>query len=248
MRGRGSTLCREPSPGAARAEPMARDIDTRAVLRPSASHAHPPAAGRSHERLAGARCLAEHIPRREVRRAAGRRPPPLGRRHRGVLDEVEEFLTGVRHGPEPDRVLATVLFTDIVGSTESAARARRPRAGASSSRRHHALVREQLARFRGREIDTAGDGFLATFDGPARGVRCALRDPRRGARRSAWRSAPACTPASARSMGEKSAASPCTRGARRGARGRRRGARLPHREGSGRRLGDRRSLSAAPTR
>jgi len=90
-----------------------------------------------------------------------------------ILDEVEEFLTGVRHGPEPERVLATVLFTDIVDSTA--------RAAALGDRRwrdllegHHARVRRQLERFRGQEIDTAGDGFFASFDGPARGVQCAL--------------------------------------------------------------------------
>lgn len=90
-----------------------------------------------------------------------------------ILDEAEEFLTGVRHRAETDRVLATVLFTDIVGSTERAAQLgdRRWRELLSS---HHALVRKELARFRGREIDTAGDGFLATFDGPARAIRCAL--------------------------------------------------------------------------
>jgi class 3 adenylate cyclase len=89
-----------------------------------------------------------------------------------VVDEVEEFLTGVRHVPEPDRVLATVVFTDIVSSTE--------RAASLGDRRwkdlldaHHARVRALLDRHRGREIDTAGDGFLATFDGPARAVRCA---------------------------------------------------------------------------
>jgi class 3 adenylate cyclase len=89
-----------------------------------------------------------------------------------VLDEVEEFLTGVRQGPEPDRVLATVLFTDIVSSTERAAEL------GDHEWRHllesyYGVVRRELARFRGREIDTAGDGFLATFDGPARGIRCA---------------------------------------------------------------------------
>jgi pimeloyl-ACP methyl ester carboxylesterase len=98
-----------------------------------------------------------------------------------ILDEVEEFLTGARRSPEPDRVLATVLFTDIVGATE--------RAVALGDRRwrelldsHHTGIREQLTRFRGREIDTAGDGFLAAFDGPARGVRCAgaiVREMRR---------------------------------------------------------------------
>ncbi len=89
-----------------------------------------------------------------------------------ILDEAEEFLTGVRRGPEPDRVLATVLFTDVVGSTERAAelgdrRWRDLLAG------YQALVRKELSRFRGREIDTVGDGFLAAFDGPARAIRCA---------------------------------------------------------------------------
>jgi len=89
-----------------------------------------------------------------------------------ALAEIREFLTGVREGPEPDRVLATVLFTDLVGSTE--------RAGELGDRRwrellesHHAVVRRELVRFSGREIDTAGDGFLAAFDGPARAIRCA---------------------------------------------------------------------------
>jgi pimeloyl-ACP methyl ester carboxylesterase len=89
-----------------------------------------------------------------------------------LLDEIEEFLTGVRRGPDPDRVLATVLFTDIVGSTERAA-AIGDRAWSELVERHHAAVRTELGRFRGREVDTAGDGFLATFDGPARAVRCA---------------------------------------------------------------------------
>jgi pimeloyl-ACP methyl ester carboxylesterase len=89
-----------------------------------------------------------------------------------ILDEIEEFLTGVRHGPEPDRVLATVLFTDIVGATERAA-SLGDRRWRDVLEQHHAVVRRELGRFRGREIDTAGDGFLATFDGPARGVRCA---------------------------------------------------------------------------
>jgi class 3 adenylate cyclase len=90
-----------------------------------------------------------------------------------VVDELEEFLTGVRRGPEPDRVLATVLFTDIVGSTERAAELgdRRWRKLLES---HHAAVRRELERWRGREVDTAGDGFLATFDGPARAIRSAF--------------------------------------------------------------------------
>ena len=89
-----------------------------------------------------------------------------------LLDEVEEFLTGVRPRPEPDRLLATVLFTDIVGSTEKAA-ALGDRRWRELLEEHHGLVRRELDRFRGREIDTAGDGFFASFDGPARAVRCA---------------------------------------------------------------------------
>ncbi|MBI3647772.1 MAG: adenylate/guanylate cyclase domain-containing protein [Actinobacteria bacterium] len=94
-----------------------------------------------------------------------------------LLDEIEEFLTGVRQGPDPDRVLATVLFTDIVGSTQHAARLG-DKEWTRLVERHNDTVRKQLERFRGREIDTAGDGFLATFDGPARGVRCALEATR----------------------------------------------------------------------
>jgi class 3 adenylate cyclase len=89
-----------------------------------------------------------------------------------IVDEVEEFLTGARSAPEPDRVLATVLFTDIVGSTERAAEL-----GDSRWRdlleRHGTVVRRELERHRGREVKATGDGFLATFDGPARGIRCA---------------------------------------------------------------------------
>jgi pimeloyl-ACP methyl ester carboxylesterase len=89
-----------------------------------------------------------------------------------VVDEIEEFLTGVRHGPEPDRGLATMLFTDIVGSTVRATELG-DRRWRDLLERHHDLVRRELERFQGREIDTAGDGFLATFEGPARAIRCA---------------------------------------------------------------------------
>jgi class 3 adenylate cyclase len=89
-----------------------------------------------------------------------------------ILAEIREFLTGVREAPEPDRVLATVLFTDIVGSTERAA-ALGDRRWRELLENHHATIRRQLERYRGREIDTAGDGFLASFDGPARAIRCA---------------------------------------------------------------------------
>ncbi len=90
-----------------------------------------------------------------------------------VLDEVQEFLTGVRPIPEPERILATVLFTDIVDSTKKAAELG-DRRWHDLLDKHHELVRQEIARFKGREIKTTGDGFLITFDGPARAVRCAL--------------------------------------------------------------------------
>ena len=90
-----------------------------------------------------------------------------------AIDEIEQFLTGVRPTPLADRVLATVVVTDLVGSTDRA-RELGDRAWSELLERHHGLVRQELERFRGEEIDTAGDGFLALFDGPARAVRCAL--------------------------------------------------------------------------
>jgi pimeloyl-ACP methyl ester carboxylesterase len=91
----------------------------------------------------------------------------------GVLSAVQQFVTGKHEALDDDRVLATVLFTDIVGSTERAS-SLGDRAWRDLLGRHHALVRRQIAHFRGREIATAGDGFLVLFDGPARGVRCGL--------------------------------------------------------------------------
>ena len=94
-----------------------------------------------------------------------------------LLDEVQEFLTGIRRGPDPDRILATVLFTDIVGSTERAAALGDGR-WRELLAAHRAVVRDQLDHWHGREIDTSGDGFLASFEGPARAIRCActIRD------------------------------------------------------------------------
>ncbi len=89
-----------------------------------------------------------------------------------ITGAIEEFLTGVRHHQIDDRVLATVMFTDIVRATETAARLG-DKAWRELLARHHDAVRGELQRFRGREIDTAGDGFFAAFDGPARAVRCA---------------------------------------------------------------------------
>jgi class 3 adenylate cyclase len=90
-----------------------------------------------------------------------------------ILGEIETFLTGGRREivPDLDRVLASVLFTDIVGATSRVVELG-DRAWKDLLTQHHLIVREQLARHRGREIDTAGDGFLAAFDGPARAVRC----------------------------------------------------------------------------
>ena len=89
-----------------------------------------------------------------------------------VIAEIREFLTGQREAATPDRVLATVLFTDLVGSTQRAAELG-DRRWRDLLEQHHAFVRRELSRFAGRELDTAGDGFLATFDGPARAIRCA---------------------------------------------------------------------------
>jgi class 3 adenylate cyclase len=94
-----------------------------------------------------------------------------------LLGEIAEFLTGARGDVDPDRTLSTVLFTDIVGSTTTADRVG-DREWRNILDSHHAAVRASLSRFGGAEIDTAGDGFLATFAGPARAVRCAcdIRD------------------------------------------------------------------------
>jgi len=119
------------------------------------------------------RYLAEHIAGAKYVELPGDNHPQWSGDVDALVDEGEEFVTGERHTVEPDRILATVLFTDIVGSTE--------RAALLGDRRwrdllddHHTVVRRELARFRGREVHTAGDGFLATFDGPARAARCAL--------------------------------------------------------------------------
>lgn len=94
-----------------------------------------------------------------------------------MLDEIEEFVTGHREAASPERALATVVFTDIVGSTELAG-VKGDREWRGLLERHNSTIRRQIERYRGRERGTAGDGFLATFDGPARGVRAAraIRD------------------------------------------------------------------------
>ncbi|MFN8526672.1 MAG: adenylate/guanylate cyclase domain-containing protein [Chloroflexota bacterium] len=121
----------------------------------------------------GSRFLASQIPGAKYVELPGiDHLPWVGESVEATLDEIEEFVTGTRHAPEPDRFLATVLFTDIVGSTEHVA-ALGDRRWRSLLDDHHAVVRTLLARHRGQEVHTTGDGFLATFDGPARAVRCA---------------------------------------------------------------------------
>ncbi len=121
----------------------------------------------------GGRYLAEHIPGARYIELPGKDHPPwIGDNADEISDAIEEFLTGTRAPVTVDRVLATVLFTDIVGSTEKAA-ALGDRRWRDLLDNHHATIRRNLTRFRGREIKTTGDGILATFDGPARGVRCA---------------------------------------------------------------------------
>ena len=116
----------------------------------------------------GGRYLAEHIPGAKLVELTGGDVVPYDQ----LFDEVAEFLTGERRVVTSDRILATVLFTDIVGSTTRAASVGDQR-WRSLLDAHDRVVREQLRRFQGNEIKTTGDGFVATFDGPARAIRCA---------------------------------------------------------------------------
>jgi class 3 adenylate cyclase len=122
--------------------------------------------------VAQGRAVAERIPNARFIELPGIDHIPFLGDWELLVAEIEEFLTGDRSAPEPDRVLATVLFTDIVGSTAKAAELgdRRWRELLSE---HRSLVRRQLVTFRATERDTAGDGFMVTFDGPARAIRCA---------------------------------------------------------------------------
>jgi DNA-binding SARP family transcriptional activator/class 3 adenylate cyclase len=167
-----SYLRRGASPGANTAmRIMNAEIDVRAVL---------PTIGvptlvlyRSDEyHHEASRFMGEHITGAKVVELPGTDHLPWEGDQESVLEEIERFLAGVHDDVEPDRVLATLLFTDIVASTATAARVG-DSAWNELLTRHHRLVRAQLARFRGREVDTAGDGLFATFDGPARAVRCA---------------------------------------------------------------------------
>jgi class 3 adenylate cyclase len=118
------------------------------------------------------RYLARHIEGAKLVELPGRVHIPWVGGGDDILAEIREFLTGVREPSEPERVLATVLFTDIVGSTERATELG-DRGWTRLLESHHATIRRELERFRGEELDTAGDGFFARFDGPARAIRCA---------------------------------------------------------------------------
>ena len=151
---------------------MFLDIDVRALL-PTIRvptlviHRH---GDRVVNRRAGQE-LASQIPNARYVELPGIDHVPWAGDTEAVVGEAEEFLTGARSVPEPDRVLATVMFTDIVGSTERAAEFGDAR-WRELLAAHQAAVRRELERFRGREVKTLGDGSLATFDGPARAIQC----------------------------------------------------------------------------
>ncbi len=117
------------------------------------------------------RYIADHVPGATFVELPGADHWPwIG--HEEAVEEIQEFLTGMRDGPEPDRSVMTVMFIDIVDSTKRAAELG-DRRWADLLETFYAVVRRELDRHRGREIDTAGDGFFVSFDGPARAIRCA---------------------------------------------------------------------------
>ncbi len=167
------------SPGAAAAiMKMNRNIDVRNVL--PATRVPALILHRTGDRsldVGHARYLAAHIPGAKLVELAGEDHSPFLGDCDALLNEIEKFLTGKHRVIDPERVLATVLFADIVGSTERAV-ALGDRAWRELLEAFYARVREVLAQYRGREINTVGDGVLAAFDGPARAIRCAaaIRD------------------------------------------------------------------------
>ncbi len=160
------------SPGTALAMvPMMAEIDIRPVL--SAIRVPTLAIAREQGSISAehGRYLADHIRGAKYVQMPGRSNLIWSGDQETVLGEIQQFITGVRPAPEPERVLATIMFTDIVGSTDLAASIGDAR-WRDLLAEHNRIVREQLDRFRGREVKTTGDGFLATFDGPARAIRC----------------------------------------------------------------------------
>ena len=124
--------------------------------------------------VSASRYMAQQIPGAKYVELPGIDHTPVRANSEAILNEIQRFLVAAQQPVEADRVLATVMFSDIVGSTERAVTLG-DRSWRELLARHHQVVRHELQRFRGHEVDTAGDGFLATFDGPARGVRCAAR-------------------------------------------------------------------------
>ncbi len=163
------------SPGAVNAlSQMNRAIDVRSTL--PAIHVPTLVLARDDDRdfsMEETRWLAEQIRGARFISFPGNEHLFVMGRQEDLLDEIERFVAAVRDDEaQLDRVLATVMFTDIVGSTEKAAELG-DKGWGDLVEQHHGVVRAMLGRFRGTEVDTAGDGFFATFDGPARGVRCA---------------------------------------------------------------------------
>ena len=151
---------------------MYLDIDVRDVV----ESVHVPALvlHRGRDRLVNVgngRWLAEHLPNARFVELAGEDHTPWYQDRDTLLGEVQEFLTGTRDAPEPERALVTVVFTDIVDSTRTAAELG-DRRWREILERHQASVRDVLGRAGGREVKSTGDGFLAAFDGPARAIRC----------------------------------------------------------------------------
>ncbi len=176
MMGRWERLSVSPSGVRALLE-MDREIDVRPAL--SAIRAPTLVIHRADDHAIPVDCgryLAEHIAGARYFEQPGEHLLGLGDAE-ALADEVEAFLTGAQPVREPDRVLATVLFTDIVGSTERAAELG-DRRWRSLLDEHYEIVRHELRQYRGHEVKTMGDGFLASFDGPARAIRaaCAIRD------------------------------------------------------------------------
>jgi pimeloyl-ACP methyl ester carboxylesterase len=152
---------------------MFLDIDVRDVV-PSV-HVPTLVIHRRYDRLVNVRqgrWLAEHLPNAELVELPGNDHIPYYENPEKTLGVVQEFLTGTRYAPEPQRTLATVLFTDIVDSTRTAAELG-DQAWREVLEGHHLAVKDALGRFDGREVKSLGDGFLATFDGPGRAINCA---------------------------------------------------------------------------